>query len=81
MRHLVTILFILTFGQLFGQKKQCFCDKDTLMNNATINPLSEGYCLREAYVLGWLCQLNIKLSIIIIEVHLVDVHGRYKINP
>ena len=27
----------MTFGQLFGQKKQCFCDKDILMNNATTN--------------------------------------------
>lgn len=25
----------MTFGQVFGQKKQCHCDKDTLMNGAT----------------------------------------------
>jgi len=28
---------ILTFGQLYGQKKQCHCDKDTFMNNATVS--------------------------------------------
>jgi hypothetical protein len=27
----------LTFVDLFGQKKQCFCDKDTLMNSSTID--------------------------------------------
>ncbi len=25
------------FGQLYGQKKKCHCDKDTLMNNATVS--------------------------------------------
>ena len=37
MRSFVTIVFILTFGQLSGQKTQCFCDTDTLMNNSTTN--------------------------------------------
>ena len=37
MKHLFTILLILTFGQSFGQKKQCHCDEDTFMNNATTN--------------------------------------------
>ncbi|MEY4964083.1 MAG: hypothetical protein RLZZ323_1402 [Bacteroidota bacterium] len=27
----------MTFGQIYGQKKQCYCDKDTLMNNATVS--------------------------------------------
>lgn len=29
--------FILTFGKLYGQKKQCYCDKDTFMNQATVS--------------------------------------------
>ncbi|RZK26050.1 MAG: hypothetical protein EOO43_03915 [Flavobacterium sp.] len=29
--------FILTLGQLYGQKKKCYCDKDSLMNNATVS--------------------------------------------
>jgi hypothetical protein len=38
MKILITLTFLfLTFGQLYGQKKQCHCDKDTLMNNATTN--------------------------------------------
>lgn len=35
-RHLTTILLIFTL-QTFGQVKQCFCDKDTLMNCATVS--------------------------------------------
>ncbi|WP_284464578.1 hypothetical protein [Chryseobacterium sp.] len=38
MKTLITFtFFILTFGPLYGQKKQCHCDKDTLMNNATVS--------------------------------------------
>lgn len=38
MKTLITITFcILTFGQIYGQKKQCYCDKDTTMNNATVS--------------------------------------------
>ena len=37
MKYLVTLLLICNFGQLFSQKKQCFCEKDTLMNDATID--------------------------------------------
>ena len=36
MRHL-TLIFLLTFGQTHGQKKQCHCDKETSMNGATSN--------------------------------------------
>ena len=35
MKHLTTIIFILIIGNSFGQKRQCFCEKDTLMNEAT----------------------------------------------
>ena len=38
MKTLTTLtIFILTFGQLYGQKKQCHCDKDTLINQATVS--------------------------------------------
>jgi len=38
MKTLLTLSFFsLTFGQLYGQKKQCHCDKDTLMNYATVS--------------------------------------------
>lgn len=38
MKTLITFtFFILNFGSLYGQKKQCHCDKDTLMNNATVS--------------------------------------------
>jgi hypothetical protein len=37
MKHLTTFIFLLTFGQAIGQKKQCYCDKDTSMNGATTN--------------------------------------------
>ena len=37
MRQLLTIIVVLFFGQVVGQKKQCFCDTDTLMNNATVS--------------------------------------------
>ena len=35
-RHLTTILLLFTLPT-FGQVKQCFCDKDTLMNGATVS--------------------------------------------
>jgi hypothetical protein len=35
MKHILKILFILAFGQIFGQKKQCHCDTDTLMDGST----------------------------------------------
>ncbi|PWN63294.1 hypothetical protein [Chryseobacterium oncorhynchi] len=38
MNTLITFtFFIFTFGPLYGQKKQCHCNKDTLMNNATVS--------------------------------------------
>jgi len=37
MRLFVTAILLLTFGQILGQKKQCHCDKDTLMNDATVS--------------------------------------------
>ena len=36
MRHL-TFIFLLTFGQTHGQKKQCHCDIEASMNGATTN--------------------------------------------
>jgi|688.fasta_scaffold525232_1 hypothetical protein len=38
MKSFITLtFFILTFGQLYGQKKECYCDKDTYINDAIIN--------------------------------------------
>ncbi|MEZ7503687.1 hypothetical protein [Flavobacterium sp. Arc2] len=37
MKHFSVILLLFVFCQLFGQKKQCFCDKNTLMNGSTIS--------------------------------------------
>lgn len=35
--YLIFTFCFLTFDQIFGQKKQCHCDKNTLMNTATVS--------------------------------------------
>jgi hypothetical protein len=37
MRYFTLIIPLFLFNQTYGQKSQCFCDNDTLMNDATVN--------------------------------------------
>ncbi len=37
MNRLLTTIFLLLTIHAFGQKKNCFCDKDSLMDNATVS--------------------------------------------
>ena len=46
----------LMFGQLFGQKKQCFCDKNPLMNKATTS--CETIILKNKSILYWQYNCN-----------------------
>ncbi|MDD4970893.1 MAG: hypothetical protein PHT07_15810 [Paludibacter sp.] len=36
-KNITILLFVLNIIPSFGQKGECFCDKDTLMNNATVS--------------------------------------------
>lgn len=37
MKIFPVLILLFCFGQAFGQKKDCFCDQDTLMNGATVD--------------------------------------------
>lgn len=37
MKYLTAVITLFFFHQVYGQKKECFCDKDTLMNTATVD--------------------------------------------
>ncbi len=37
MKHFAFVMTVFLFHQSYGQKKDCFCDKDTLMNESTVD--------------------------------------------